>query len=195
MKKSRGLLLCLLLTGILIGCGGLRYSQVTPGAKDFHPQRIGILPVEVGSYEEARGNVDQIIAGVLIEKNWFSDVVGGDTFTTLLGNNEVLRKLVVEYMMKLKTVNFSDPELSKKIGETAQVDAFLVAGIDYWDYMTENEKKVAKVGFAVKMINAANGDIVWKAGHHMVEDYLFMKPSLAGMAKDLIKKMIEYMPR
>jgi len=31
---------------ILFGCGGIRYSQVAPNAKDFHPKKIGVLPVE-----------------------------------------------------------------------------------------------------------------------------------------------------
>ena len=36
----------------LAGCGGLRYSQVDPNPSIFHPRRIGVLPVDVGTYEE-----------------------------------------------------------------------------------------------------------------------------------------------
>lgn len=195
IKKSCGFALFLILMIILIGCGGLRYSQVAPEAANFHPQRIGVFPVDVGSYEEARGGVDQIIAGVLMDKKWFADVVAADTMRNLLGSNEELRRLVLEYLLKLKTVNFSDPDMSKKIGEIAKIDAFLVIGIDYWNYTVENGKNIAKVGFAIKMINAANGNIVWKAGHHIIKDYMFLKPGLDGMAKSLINEMIGYMPR
>jgi hypothetical protein len=180
---------------VLFGCSTLRYSQVTPEAKDFHPQRIGVFPVDVGSYEEARGSVDQIIAGVLMDKKWFTDVVAADTMTTLLGSNEELRKLVLDYTLKLKTVNFSDPDMSRKIGEIAKVDAFLIVGIDYWNYTVENGKKIAKVGFAFKMINAANGNIVWKAGHALAKDYMVLKPSLDSVAKSVINEMIGHMPR
>lgn len=195
IKKSCGFALFLILMIILIGCGGLRYSQVAPEAVNFHPQRIGVFPVDVGSYEEARGGVDQIIAGVLMDKKWFADVVAADTMRNLLGSNEELRRLVLEYLLKLKTVNFSDPDMSQKIGEIAKIDAFLVIGIDYWNYTVENGKNIAKVGFAIKMINAANGNIVWKAGHHIIKDYMFLKPGLDGMAKSLMNEMIGHMPR
>ena len=195
IRKQTGLFFLLaMLVLSLAGCGGLRYSWVAPEAKDFHPQRMGVLPVDVGSYEEARGSVDQVITGVLVDKKWFTDVVGGDTIARQFVYNEELRKVVVEYMSKLKTVNFSDPEQSKKLGELAKIDAFLVVNIDYWNYTTEETDKVAKVGMAMKMIDAATGKILWKAGHHISEKYRVFKPELASVAKDLVKEMIGYMP-
>jgi len=195
IKKSCGLILCLILAVVLVGCGGLRYSQLTPEAKDFHPTRIGVLPVDVGNFEEARGKVDQIIAGALMDKKWFADVVGGDAFKNMLGTNDELRKLVLDYMVKLKTVNFSDPDMSRRIGEIARVDALLIVSVDYWNYMVEGGKKIGRVGFALKMVNASSGAVVWKAGHHITKDYVLLKPSLDGMAKDVINEMIGQMPR
>ena len=184
----------ILLVLMLSGCGGLRYSQVAPEAKDFHPRRIGVLPVDVGTYEEARGIIDQVIAGVLVDKKWFADVVAADTINNQLHVNEELRTVVMDYLAKLKTVNFSDPELSKKIGELSRIDAFLVVNVDYWNYTVENEKKLAKVGIGIKMVEASTGNILWKAGHHLAEDYLLFKPALPGVARDLFKKMAGYMP-
>jgi len=192
--KVRAVSLAVLLALMLFGCGGLRYSQVAPEAKDFHPKTIGVLPVDVGTYEEARGVIDQIAAGVLVDKQWFTDVVAADTISNQIKSNDELQKVVFDYLSKLKTVNFSDPELSRKIGELSKIEAFLVINVDYWNYTKENDKKVAKVGIGIKMIDAGTGTILWKAGHHEAEDYMLIRPKLPNVAKDLIKKMISEMP-
>jgi hypothetical protein len=192
--KVRAVSVAVLLALMLFGCGGLRYSQVAPEAKDFHPKTIGVLPVDVGTYEEARGVIDQIAAGVLVDKRWFTDVVAADTISNQIKSNDELQKVVFDYLSKLKTVNFSDPELSRKIGELSKIEAFLVINVDYWNYTKENDKKVAKVGIGIKMINAGTGTILWKAGHHEAEDYMLIRPKLPDVAKDLIKKMISEMP-
>jgi hypothetical protein len=192
--KVRAVSVAVLLALMLFGCGGLRYSQVAPEAKDFHPKTIGVLPVDVGTYEEARGVIDQIAAGVLVDKRWFTDVVAADTISNQIKSNDELQKVVFDYLSKIKTVNFSDPELSRKIGELSKIEAFLVINVDYWNYTKENDKKVAKVGIGIKMINAGTGTILWKAGHHEAEDYMLIRPKLPDVAKDLIKKMISEMP-
>src|SRR3972149_5456056 len=75
---------------LILGCSGLRYSQVSPAAKDFHPRRIGVLPVDVGTYGEARGIIDEVIGGVLVAKGWFNDVVAAGTINRQLQSNEEL---------------------------------------------------------------------------------------------------------
>jgi hypothetical protein len=193
-KRTFVLSVVALLVFTFFGCGGIRYSQVAPEANDFHPKRIGVLPVDVGTYEDARGVIDQVIAGVLVEKKWFEDVVAADIINNQLQANGDLRKGYLDYIAKLKTVNFSDPELSKIIGEITKVDAFLLVNVDYWIYTRENDKKVAKVGFGMKMIDASSGKILWKAGHHEAEDYMLIKPKLPDVAKDVASKMIKEMP-
>lgn len=178
----------------LLGCGGLRYSQVAPEAQDFHPKSIGVLPVDVGTYEEARGVIDQVIAGVLVETQWFTDVVAADTINNQLQSNEEFRRNYLDYLSKLKTVNFSDPELSRKIGDASKIDAFLIINVDYWNYTKENDDKVGKVGIGLKMVEASTGKIMWKAGHHESESYMLIKPKLPNVAKDLFKMMIKEMP-
>jgi hypothetical protein len=193
-KKAYILPFMTLLILTLLGCGGLRYSQVAPEAKDFHPKSIGVLPVDVGTYEEARGVIDQVIAGVLVETQWFTDVVAADTINNQLQSNEEFRKTYLDYLSKLKTVNFSDPELSKKIGDVSKIDAFLITNVDYWNYTKENDDKVGKVGIGLKMVEASTGKIMWKAGHHESESYMLIKPKLPDVAKDLFKMMIKEMP-
>ena len=179
---------------LLLGCGGIRYSQVMPEAKDVHPQRIGIIPVDVGTYEEARGTIDELIAGALANKKWFTDIVAAETINKQIAANEELRKAMMDYITKMKAVNYSDPELSKKIGETIQVDAFLLVNLDFWGYVRENNDKIAKVGLGIKMIDAKTGKPLWKAGHHAGETYMLFKPKLSAVAEDLIDDMLDYMP-
>lgn len=194
MKINARHCMVVLLLFLLSGCGGLRYSQVAPDAKDFHPKRVAILPADVGTYEEARGTVEQIFAGVLVDKKWFTDVVDATTISNQLQSNEDYRRVVLDYLVKLKTINASDSDLSKKIGEKSQVDAFFVINVDFWNYTRENDKKVGKVGLGIKMIEASTGKIMWKAGHHEAESYMLIKPDLANVAKDLIKTMVGEMP-
>jgi hypothetical protein len=188
---------CILLFFVLtiIACGGLRYSQVDPAAKDFHPKTIAIFPVvDVGTYEEARGNVEQITAGVLIEKKWFAEVTDTATLNRQIQANDELRKAMTDYLTKLRLLNFSDPDLSRKIGELAKIDAFLLLSVDSWNYAVENKDKVAKVSIGMKFFEASTGKIMWNAGHHIAETYILIKPDLSKVARDVANKMIGEMP-
>jgi hypothetical protein len=179
----------------LAACGGLRFSQVSPEAKDFHPQKIAIFPVEVvGNYEEARGAVEQVVAGVLAEKKWFSDIVDAGSLNRQIMANEELRKTINDYLSKLRTVNYSDAEMSKKIGELVKADAFLFVSVDTWIYMVENTDKVAKVSLGMKLYEAVTGKIMWKANHQIDDSYMLLKPELSKVARDVTRKMIDEMP-
>ncbi len=188
---------CILLFFVLItiACGGLRYSQVDPAAKDFHPQRIAIFPVvDVGTYEESRGDVEQITASVLIEKKWFADVTDTANLNRQIQANEELRKAMTDYLSKLRSLTFTDPDLSRKIGELAKIDAFLLISVDSWNYAVENKDKVAKVSIGMKLIEASTGKIMWKAGQHKSESYILIKPDLPKVARSVVRDMVDYMP-
>jgi hypothetical protein len=188
---------CILLAFIfaLSACGGLRYSQVFDDAKDFHPKRIAIFPVEiVGSNEEARGSVEQIVTGVLADKKWFADIIDTESLNRQLLANEELRKAMNDYLTKLRTVNFSDPDLAKKIGEFAKADAFLLVSVDTWNYTVEKGDKVGKVSLGMKLYEAATGKIKWKAGHQIADSYLLLKPALTKVARNVVQEMVTYMP-
>jgi hypothetical protein len=179
----------------LTACGGLRYSQVFPEAKDFHPHKIAIFPVEiVGSNEEARGSVEQIVAGFLADKKWFSDIVDAESLNRQLAANEELRKAMTDYLSKLRTVNFSDPELSKVIGKLTNTDAFLLVSVDTWNYTVEKGDKVAKVSLGMKLYEASTGKIMWKSGHQIADSYTLFKTDLSKVARNVVNKMVDYMP-
>ena len=84
--------------------------------------------------------------------------------------------------------------MSKKIGELAKVDAFLLVSVDEWDYTVEKDEKVAKVGMTMKLYEASTGKLMWKAGHDITESYMFIKPDLPKVARDVVRKMIVFMP-
>jgi hypothetical protein len=185
----------ILLIMSLTACGGLRFSQVSPEAKDFHPRIVAIFPVEIaGNNEEARGSVEQIVAGVLAEKKWFPDIIDTESLNRQLLANEELRKTMIDYLSKLRTVNFSDPDLSKKMGELAKIDAFLLVTVDTWNYTVEKGDKVGKVSLGMKLYEASTGKIMWKAGHQIADSYILIKPELPKIARNVVKEMVEYMP-
>jgi hypothetical protein len=193
MKAWGAAALAILLLG-LFGCGGLRYSHVSPEAKDFHPRRIAVLPADVKTFPEAKGSIDSLISEALTERKWFAAVVGGEEIGRRLETDETLRQAVAEYLAKLDKVSFSDPALSGRIGELTRAEAFVLVRVDYWNYTKENDKKVGKVSLSLTLIEAGTGKIVWTAGHQRASDYLIMKPALPDVARDIIREMIDYMP-
>jgi hypothetical protein len=176
------------------GCGGLRYSQVSPEAKDFHPQRIAVLPADATTFPEAKGTIDRLLAELLNERGWFSSVIGGETFGRRQETDAELRQAASEYLAKLDKVSFSDPALSSRIGVLIDVEALLLVRVDYWNYTTEKDTKVGKVSLCIMMIEAKTGKTIWTAIHHRISDYLIIKPDLTDMARGLIREMIGYMP-
>ncbi len=185
----------ILLIFTLCGCGGIRFSQTAPEAEGFHPQAVALLALDVVGFEESREALDRIVAGELGDGKRYRNFLSYQQLQSLLQENEPLRKATTDYLAKLKAVNFSDSDLSKKIGELAGVDAFLLVGVDYWYYTQEADKNVAKVGLGMKLINAATGAVTWKAGHDLTEQYVFMKPDLGDVARNVVRQMFRVMPR
>ncbi|MCX5836937.1 MAG: hypothetical protein NTW71_00180 [Deltaproteobacteria bacterium] len=177
------------------GCGGLRYSEVSPEARDFHPRRVAVLPADARTFAGANGDIDRLFAEVLSDQKWFADVVGGEAIGRRMESDETFRQVITDYMAKLANVSFSDPVMSRTIGGLTGTEAFLLVRVDYWNYTTEKDKKIAKVSLSITMIEAATGKVLWVASHHKTSDYLIIKPDLPGVARALIREMIGYMPR
>ncbi len=180
---------------LITGCGAtLRYSSTAPEAKDVHPKRIAVFPVDVGTYPEAGGVIDKIVTDVLVDKEWFSTVVSPEAFKKRLASDGELAKAVTEYTQKLQTVSFSDPDLTRKIGAAFSVDALLMVNVDYWNYAVENDNKMAKAGLGMKLVETATGKILWKAAHYEARAYRFIKPAIPDVARSLTKDMISCLP-
>jgi hypothetical protein len=178
----------------VMACGGLRFSQTDPAAKDYHPKRIAVFPMDVNTFEESRHPMEQIVPGVLIETKWFTDIIDTASLNRQILANDDLRKAMTDYLSKLQTLNYSDPVLSRRIGELIKADAFLMVAVDYWNYTVENDDKVAKVSVGLRLIDAQSGKIMWKAGHGDKETYLLLKPELPKVARSVVGRMIKEMP-
>jgi len=194
LMQWKTILPAVLFLGIL-GCNGIRYSEVSPDARDFHPRRITVLPSDSRTFPEAGSDVDRLFHEVLSEQKWFDDVVGGEAVGRRLKSDEVFRKAVTDYQAKLEKVSFSDPLLSKTLGELTGAEALLLVRVDSWNHTTEKDNKVARVGFSIRMVEAKTGRILWTAVHHKIRDYLIIRPELPDVARDLIREMVGYMPR
>lgn len=177
-----------------LGCGELRFSQLAPEAKDFHPRTVALIFLDVGSQEDIRDTLDALVTGELNRKKWFLKVLSNQAFQGLLKESHPLRQATLDYLAKFAGVDFSDPDLSRKIGEFTQIDAFLLVRVDHWYYTKEADKNVVKVGLGMKMINALTGSLMWKAGHNVSENYLMLKPALSTVAADVVKRMVNEMP-
>jgi len=153
-----------------------------------------ILPADATMFPEAKADVDRLFAEALRERKWFDAVAGGDQIGRRLGGDGQLRQAVEEYLTKLDKVSFSDPALSGRIGELNGAEAIMLVRVDYWNYTTEKDSKVGKVGLSLRLIDAATGRIIWTAGHHRASEYRILKPDLPDVARDLIREMIGYMP-
>jgi len=190
---------CFLILGwvimIILACGGsLRYVERDPDLPDFHPRSIGVLPVDAGGYDEARGIVEELVSAALTNKDWFAAVLPAATLKVRLQGDQVLQQAVNDYLAKLKTVNYSDPALSMKIGVALNMDAFLVVTVDSWSYAVENKEKVARAGLSMRLIDAQTGKTAWRAGHDVVKEYTFLKPELKDLARNVVETMIGAMP-
>jgi len=194
MRLLKRTLLFALLFAMISACGGLRFSQVAPGIGDFHPEKICVFPVNTGAYTEVGNIADNLIAGAVSERGCFSGVISPGNMTKLMQNNDNLKHTAADYLAKLKKVNFSDPDMSRYIGKTCNADALLVVDVDFWNYTTRGDDKLAKVGFSMDLIEAQTGKIMWRAKHHDTKSYKWFKPDLADLAKEVAEEMISHMP-
>ena len=75
-----------------------------------------------------------------------------------------------------------------------KIDAFLLVSVDDWEYFVERDEKLAKVGITMELYDVSTGKLMWKAGHTIKNDYMLIKPELPKIARDVVRKMINYMP-
>ncbi len=187
-------ILALLFIVVLTGCTTLNYSQTF--VPDYKAKTIVVFPVDSGVHKDSAGVMDKIVADELADKGWLVKVLTAMDLRACLESKAGVKKDFSEYMTKLKMVNYSDRELSSKIGSTCGADAFLMATVDQWIYVVEgpDRDKFARVGLSFRMIDAATGKDVWKAAHTEVEKYFLLKPGLPGVARKLTGKMLSRMP-
>jgi hypothetical protein len=182
--------ICLLLF-VLTGCTVLNYSQTF--LPNYKAKTIAVFPVESGAFVDA-GVMNKMVYDALVNKGWFSKVSTAGDLKSCIEAKPEMKKIFDDYMTKLKMVNYSDRDLSLRIGAACGVEAFVLTRIDQWSYVTEGNDKIARVGMSFRVIDAATGKDVWRAAHTQSEKYMLLKPELSSVARKLAGTMLSHMP-
>ena len=88
----------------------------------------------------------------------------------------------------------SDKDSALKLGKAMNVDSFLVVRVNSWEYMRKEGDNVGRVGLSIRLVDATTGTTVWKARHERSSSYMFYRPNLKDIAKELAAEMIKAMP-
>jgi TolB-like protein len=60
--------------------------------------------------------------------------------------------------------------------------------------MRKEGDNVGRVGLSLRLVDATTGTTVWKARHERSSSYMFNRPNLKDIAKELAAEMIKSMP-
>jgi len=179
---------------VLGGCGGLQEVWEGPGARVFRPQSIAVLPPMSSQYDSAREDIQEVLAVALNRQGRIERVVTPENVTDIFQASKEAFDSLVFYFSRLEMTGQSDKDSAIKLGRSLNVDSFLVVRVNSWEYMRKEGDNVGRVGLSLRLIDAATGTTVWKARHERSSSYMFVKPSLKQIAKDLADEMIKYMP-
>lgn len=176
------------------GCGGLLEVWEGPGARVFHPQAIAVLPPMSSQYDSAREDIQEVIASSLNRIAHIERVVAPEQVTDVFQGSKEAFDALVFYFSRLEMTGQSDKESAVKLGKALNVDSFLVVRVNSWEYVRKEGDNVGRVGLSLRLIDATNGTTVWKARHERSSSYMFYKPDLKDVAKDLVDEMVKNMP-
>ena len=189
----RALVLCMLLL-IVAGCGGLQEVWEGPGARMFRPQAIAVLPPMASQYDNAREDIQEVLSAALNRTANIERVVSPENVTDIFQASKEAFDSLVFYFSRLEMTGQSDKDSAIKLGKALNVDSFLVVRVNSWEYVRKEGDNVGRVGLSLRLIDATTGTTVWKARHERSNSYMFIKPSLKDIAKELADEMIKYMP-
>lgn len=179
---------------LLGGCGGLQEVWEGPGARVFRPQTIAVLPPMASQYDSAREDIQDVLVGALNHQRNIERVVSPENVTDIFQASKEAFDSLVFYFSRLEMTGQSDKESAIKLGKALNVDSFLVVRVNAWEYVRKEGDNVGRVGLSLRLIDATTGTTVWKARHERSNSYMFIKPSLKDIAKELADEMIKYMP-
>jgi len=183
-----------LFVSLLSGCGGLQEVWEGPGARVFRPQTIAVLPPMASQYDSAREDIQDVLVGALNRQGNIERVVSPENVTDIFQASKEAFDSLVFYFSRLEMTGQSDKDSAVKLGKALNVDAFLVVRVNSWEYVRKEGDNVGRVGLSLRLIDATTGTTVWKARHERSDSYMFIKPSLKDIAKELASEMIKYMP-
>jgi hypothetical protein len=189
----RAIALCLLLL-VVASCGGLQEVWEGPGAKMFRPQAIAVLPPMASQYDNAREDIQGVLSEALNKTANIERVVSPENVTDIFQASKEAFDALVFYFSRLEMTGQSDKDSAVKLGKALNVDSFLVVRVNSWEYMRKEGDNVGRVGLSVRLVDATTGTTVWKARHERSSSYMFYRPNLKDVAKELAAEMIKAMP-
>lgn len=190
---QRAAFICLLLL-LIAGCGGLQEVWEGPGAKMFRPQAIAVLPPMSSQYDNAREDIQEVLSGALNKTSHIERVESPEHVTDIFQASKEAFDALVFYFSRLEMTGQSDKDSAVKLGKALNVDSFLVVRVNSWEYMRKEGDNVGRVGLSLRLVEATTGTTVWKARHEKSNSYMFYRPNLKDIAKELAAEMIQAMP-
>ena len=184
---------CLLLF-LVAGCGGLQEVWEGPGAKMFRPQALAVLPPMASQYDNAREDIQEVLSASLNKGGHIERVMSPENVTDIFQASKEAFDALVFYFSRLEMTGQSDKDSAVKLGKALNVDSFLVVRVNSWEYMRKEGDNVGRVGLSLRLVDATTGTTVWKARHEKSSSYMFYRPNLKDIAKELAAEMIQAMP-
>ena len=179
---------------LIAGCGGLQEVWEGPGARMFRPQAIAVLPPMASQYDSAREDIQEVLSGALNKIANIERVVSPENVTDIFQASKEAFDALVFYFSRLEMTGQSDKDSAVKLGKALNVDSFLVVRVNSWEYMRKEGDNVGRVGLSLRLVDATTGTTVWKARHERSSSYMFYRPNLKDVAKELADEMIKAMP-
>jgi hypothetical protein len=192
-RLRRTFFLCLL-PFLIASCGGLQEVWEGPGARMFRPQAIAVLPPMASQYDSAREDIQEVLSGALNKIANIERVVSPENVTDIFQASKEAFDALVFYFSRLEMTGQSDKDSAMKLGKALNVDSFLVVRVNSWEYMRKEGDNVARVGLSLRLVDATTGTTVWKARHERSSSYMFYRPDLKDIAKELAAEIIKSMP-
>lgn len=178
----------------IAGCGGLQEVWEGPGAMMFRPQAIAVLPPMASQYDSAREDTQEVLSGALNKVASIERVVSPENVTDIFQASKEAFDALVFYFSRLEMTGQSDKDSAVKLGKALNVDSFLVVRVNSWEYIRKEDDNVGRVGLSLRLVDATTGTTVWKARHERSESYIFNRPNLKDIAKQVAAEMIKAMP-
>ncbi len=189
----RAMFLCFL-SLLFVSCGGLQEVWEVPGAKIFRPQAIAVLPPMASQYDSAREDIQQVLSDAINKTVSIERVESPEHVTDIFQASKEAFDALVFYFSRLEMTGQSDKDSAVKLGKALNVDSFLVVRVNSWEYVRKEGDNVGRVGLSLRLVDATTGTTVWKARHERSSSYMFYRPNLKDVAKELAAEMVKAMP-
>lgn len=160
----------------------------------FRPQAIAVLPPMASQYDNAREDIQQVLSDAVNKAATIERMVSPENVTDIFQASKEAFDALVFYFSRLEMTGQSDKDSAVKLGKALSVDSFLVVRINSWEYMRKEGDNVGRVGLSLRLVDATTGTTVWKARHERSSSYMFYRPNLKDIAKELAAEMIRAMP-